>query len=355
MKNKNRQIKEYWFCNTYHALELMHTWHQETPKSKSIKYIITSIQRRGSLRFNDYQSEQSCVELLPYDFWISLLLDILLNQNYKIYIPHKSRHLFESRRSAILFIFLSHICPISNTYYYDEGLSLFHIIAGSQDYPSKALLTSRPMLCSEFQYMFYTSLGNINQSYLLKVKAAQSISKNNIRITVRYQKEGLLKPPKLHLIASRFLDYQQAFAFSAKLVRSTLEMIFYSHPNPMKNPTNIPAYMKKKSINRAIEDYLVHTVAPGDIVILGFTSLLPYLLWMSANLCLDLNLVILMHKPVLTISDANASLLESFLSCATSMNCNYTLVQAHNELSSYVIFGPLAPKLSKILAALEDG
>lgn len=355
MAAKLSQVTEYWLCNTYQAVELMYAWNQTISKPTWLRYILTSSQRRHNLRFKHNNPDPACIELLPGHFWVSLLLNIVFNQNFRVYLPHKSRHLFESRLSAILFVFLARSCPPSKINYYDEGLSLLHVIAESKDYPSKALLTSRPMLCSESQYMFYSSLKDITQCCLLKVKSVHSTSKNDLRITVPHQKEGSSQPPKLHLIASRFLDYRQAFALSAKLVSSTLEMTFYSHPNLNKNPRDVPSYMKKKPINCAIEDYLVHTVGLGDIVILGFTSLLPYLLWKSANLCLDINIVILLHKPESTISDVNTTLWDSFLSCATSINYPYSLVQTYNERCSAVIFGPLAPKLTKILAALDDG
>ena len=355
MLNGHSLATEYWFCNTYHAVKLMYTWHQVTAKASCIRYIITSSQRRRNYGINHYAHNAPCIELLPGHFWISLLLNSLFNRQFMIYIPHRSRHLFDTRLSAILFIFFSRTCPPSKINYYDEGLSLLHILAESKDYPSKVLLTSRPMLCSEFQYIFYSSLKDMTQSYLMEVKGVKSTSNNDIQMTVRHQKEGSVQSPKLHLIASRFLDYRQAFTFSAKLVCSTLEMTFYCHPNPNKNPRDIPAYMQQKPVNSGIENYLGHTLAPGDIVILGFTSLLPYLLCMSSSLCLDLNIVILMHKPESLSPDINATLQESYLSCATSMNFPYSFVQTHNELCSYVVFGPLAPKLSKILDALDDG
>jgi len=335
-------MKVFWFCNTYQAVDLMLSWHQTEGNAVNLHYILTSTRRQKSISQDSRLNDELSNDLSQYKFWSALFICVLSKENYEIYLPHESRHLFDSLLPSLLFAITTRFCPFRKIHYYDEGLSALHLIAQTRGYPSINRLNSSPMLCLAYQYAFYKKLPNTLLNCLHPIHCVKAIAHNPFILPRSNFKNKSVLKPRIHIIASRFLNYERAFYLSDELRTATSEHAFYCHPNPTKNPLDIPKYFNRPIPKWPLEDYFGYTLEEEDIIILAFTSLLPYLLWMNKCQRLNLNLIILMYNMTETTPKEIKILHETFLVCSLSADTSSTLRQVKRKTFSSILIGPFS-------------
>ena len=313
----------YWIINTFAGLEVLHQSNSD-PSNHGSNYIcFPSTLRECTIR--DLCVQRSSAKILnPPSLFAKLALLLILNQRFRLYIPHLHPSLFQHKIYRMLWAVLLYTTykRSNRIFFYDEGLSTLHALSGTSYYPP-ARHNGTSYLLNRYQHAFYLPLfpSIVN---IPKTPCRSNI--NLLHLVMNSDFTSCFTGPQatVHVLASRFLDQKKAIALIQYLTTASYQCVYYPHPNRDKNIdiNNLPVSLCQPS--QPIELYLEHAVRPNDIVIAGFTSVISYLVDLS--ICRNLTLGFLIPLLVTANQPSENILLSLYKECLDSVGIKTNLL-----------------------------
>jgi hypothetical protein len=311
----------YWIVNTFAALEVVQNFNCRSNSPHNNYICFPSTLRDRTLR--DLRDQRCSAEpLSPSHLFVNLVKLLILNKPFKLFIPHLHPSLFQHKPTRLLWgILLYLIYRKSNRlFFYDEGLSTLHSLSGSPYYPP-ARHHWDPNLLNRYQHAFYLPL----LPSRFDIVTATPINKRRLdylSLNRDFSNSSLNSPATVHILASRFIDAKTTILLIEIFSILGSECVYYPHPNRDKNIRlyGIPVTYCKPT--KPIELHLEEIVKSNDIIIGGFTSVIPFLVDLSIRRKLPLGFLL----PLVPLSpqDAQSSLLSLYQKCLdhTGIKCN---------------------------------
>ena len=351
-KNSTTEI---WLCNTYQSILLMNSHSECKSAVRNRQILIVPSKDRESIKEQAIKILRKNVKLASIpQFWLVFAYLLLKRRaNYQLFLPHRERYLFSSHISGLLYIILLRLTPKSRVKYYDEGLSFLHILAGTKGYPEESELRNNPLLCLPFQKYFYECL-EIKTGRDRRESLIECCQHVDMGTTARktHGEDGV-SDNNLHLISSAYLDYKAAYKLTNMIGNNVNRRIIYPHPNKLKNSPKLPRAFCKTEASGIVEVELERALRKGDFILLGLTSLVPFLVWINEQRSLSLNIAIMLKMPKSAKSLNSHKLMSMFIACLESQKKDRPYIITENRSSKLILLGAFPFAQNDILSALR--
>jgi len=343
-----------WLCNTYQSLLLMNKHSERKPWERNRLFLIVPSKDRINLKKEASKILRRNAKLLSeLQFWLLFAYLLLKKEpNLRLFLPHRERNLFSSHISGILYIIFLRLTPEEQVRYYDEGLSFLHILAGTKGYAKESDLRNNPLLCLPCQKDFYQCL-DIGTGLHKRGSLIECCQQKDIETTDESpHREDGAREYNLHLISSAFLDYEVAYKLTDMIRNHTNRWIIYPHPNKIKNSPEPPREFDKIGAQGIVEIELERGLRKGDFVFLGLTSLLPFLVWLSEQRRLSLNIAIILSMSKSSMAINSHKLIDIFIACTESQKKHHRSITIEGRSSKLILLGVFPFSQSDILSML---
>ncbi len=339
-----------WVCNTYQSILLMKAWLKDT--DKKAMYLIPSRHRKNLRKEALIMLGSSARQVTTLECAINIcLVNIRCDGCAEIYLPHTSHHLYTNWIGKIFAKTMKTFVAEDKIQFYDEGLSLLHILAGTKDYPSVEIIKEKRLLCLPHQTYFYQKIDkNLTKTTDWCARGAEYMYKSMIN---KDKNSGSAnKGSCIHLISSRFMNYDCAFMLSDLLKAKTVAQTFYPHPNKDKDPSELPERIKVWEKTASLEEDLTKELTVGDYVITGFTNMVPYLIWLNNVSDLRINIAITMRITCLGMEVESKRLIDLFGDCCKFSTSSLQSERITSDLSDNILIGTFPIMRKKLVEAL---
>jgi hypothetical protein len=302
----------YWIVNTFAALEVVQNFNCRSNSPHNNYICFPSTLRDRTLR--DLRVQRCSAEpLSPPYLLVNLAILLFLNKPFKLFIPHLHPSLFQYKPYRLLWGILLYLIYRKSTrlFFYDEGLSTLHSLSGSPYYPPARHYWD-PNLLNRYQHAFYLPLLP-SRFDILRATPVNKRRLEYLSLNRDFSNSSLISPATVHILASRFINAKIIIVLIDILSKLGSECVYYPHPNRDKNIRlyGLPVTYCKPT--KPIELHLEEIVKSNDIVVGGFTSVIPYLVDLSIRRKLPLGFLL----PLVPLSpqDAQRSLLSLYQKC----------------------------------------